>query len=107
MEETRYEYVSLTGNVHKERDQCGNVMTVGRGVRDCEDVDYGVQNHVKWRGLVLVVLNFRTSCNPQIVCPVLGHTGVLHQVENIMKHTFSSGRVSEVHNISSSSGRWL
>jgi hypothetical protein len=24
-----------------------------------------------------------------------------------MKHTFSSGRVSEVHNISSSSGRWL
>jgi hypothetical protein len=37
MEETRHAYVSLTGNIHEEQDQCGDVMTVGLGLRDCED----------------------------------------------------------------------
>lgn len=36
-----------TGNVHAEKDQCEDMMTIRLGVRDCEDVDYGVQNHVK------------------------------------------------------------
>jgi hypothetical protein len=36
MEERRHAYVGLTGNVHEE-DQCEDVMTVGLGVRDCED----------------------------------------------------------------------
>lgn len=36
-----------TSNVHTEQDLCGDVMTIRLGVRDSEDVDYGVQNHVK------------------------------------------------------------
>jgi hypothetical protein len=48
MEETRHACVGLTGNVHEDEDRCWDVMTMGLGVRDCEDVDYEVQNHVKW-----------------------------------------------------------
>jgi hypothetical protein len=48
MEETRHAYVGLTGNVHEAEDQCEDVMTIGLEVRDCEDVDYEVQNQVKW-----------------------------------------------------------